>query len=129
MFRITDQNREQDREPFIVINDCCMKEGIKQCVNFLTRKSLTDVESLLLCIYYFITSTLVYFSMIKYAPIMMLLDWSVGDYVSPLIILHINIFANITIVIQMVQTTKDLVCAFLCKCDCSQHPELEERID
>jgi hypothetical protein len=119
----------QDSEQYIMIDDCCLKQTVKKGANFLIRRPLTDLEALLLCIYYFIFTMMICVFIIKYRLTALWFEWTVGDCISPTLVLHLNIFVNITVVVQMVENTKDLVYTFMCKCDYRQHPELEERSD
>ena len=125
MFTITPQDSEQ----YIMIDDCCIKQTVKKNAIWLMHKPVTDVEALLLCIYYFLFTMLICGSIMQYRVAAQLSEWSVGESVSPKVLIHINLFVNVTIIVQMIENTKELVCAFVCKCDYRQHPELEDLRD
>lgn len=116
---------EIEEDQFIMLDDCCMKPTVKKFVKFLNRKPLTDNEALMICIYHFVFSITLNLSIIQYRFVSRWLEWSNPGLLSSLMITHIAIFANILILIEIIQNIKDMIHTLSCKCDYRQHPELD----
>lgn len=103
-----------------------MKQEIKKFSNFLVRKSLTDREVLLLAIYQIAMNILIDVALLQFKVAYRLFAWLLYDVVSNNIILHMAIFLNFLILIQIIENIKEFIHTLRCKCDYREHPELVE---
>jgi hypothetical protein len=113
-------------EQYIMMDECCMKKTMKDLVKTVINKSLTDVEALLLCVYQMTLLTTICLGIIQFQIVARCLVWILVGVIPNHIIIMTTIFINIMFLIQIIENIRELVVAFLCKCDHRQHPELVE---
>lgn len=141
----------------IMLDDCCIKKSMKDIVNTVLSKPLTDIQAIVLCLYQVAISTAVIVGIIRYQMAARCLCWAVESLcpenlcparlypailapaslgsarfdheilVSAHFITIIAMVINTMIVMQFIDNIKDFVYALFCKCDYRQHPELEIR--
>lgn len=121
MFTIT----HVDDDEFIMMDDCCLKQTIQKTIQRVFRKQVTEREAVFICVYQFLFATTMSWVIMQYQLVSRLFEWCASDLMSPIFIMHITLFVNITLIIKMFENIKDLAFLFICKCDFRTHPELE----
>jgi hypothetical protein len=111
---------------YVLMENCCLKKRIKDVVQKVVIKQLTDGEAFLLCIYHYMVSTAICYVIIHLNMARRFLEWTLVWLLSKNMITMAALFINCLVVIQMVENTKNLVRDLLCPCDYRSHPEIEE---
>ena len=118
---------EDDRDSYIMMDDCCMKKTIKDLAKTWANNHLTEREVMQICIYQFAVTAAFYFAIIDYQLATRCLTWAFLEFITMKFIIMLSLFINIMLFIQMIENLKKVVGALACKCDYREHPELEDR--
>jgi hypothetical protein len=114
-----------EENEYIMVDNCCMKQNIKDFIKSLINKPLTELEATILCIYQIIFTATISIALIQFKIAAKSITLILSDFIPTYMITLIALFINTMIIIQMICQVKEFISALFCKCDYRMHPELE----